>query len=71
MCSWVVKEGKSAVLIPPFEIETMAKEVIDLAKNQNRQDELMKAALENAREFDLENVGKKWLDFFDKVAKKS
>jgi glycosyltransferase involved in cell wall biosynthesis len=71
MCSWVVKDGKSGVLIPSFEIDTMAKEVIDLANNQNRQDDLMEAALENAREFDLENVGKKWLDFFDEVSRKS
>ncbi|MGK0377410.1 MAG: glycosyltransferase involved in cell wall biosynthesis [Patiriisocius sp.] len=69
ICSWVVKEGKSGVLIPPFEIDTMAKEVICLANNQTRQDELMKAALENAREFDLENVGKLWVEFFDKSVK--
>ena len=66
ICSWVVKEGESGVLIPAFEVDTMAKEVIDLAKNQNRQDELMQAALENAREFDLENVGKKWEELFDR-----
>jgi hypothetical protein len=29
----------------------------------------MKAALENAREFDLENVGKLWVEFFDKSVK--
>jgi hypothetical protein len=58
--------GESGVLIPPFKIDTMAKEVIDLAKNQNRQDKLMQASLVNAREFELDNVGKLWLDFFDR-----
>jgi glycosyltransferase involved in cell wall biosynthesis len=66
ICSWVVKEGKSGVLIPPFEVGVMAKEVIDLAKNKKRQEELMQAALDNAREFELDNVGKLWIDFFDR-----
>ena len=65
VCSWVVKEGKSGILIPPFDVYQMAKEVVGLAKDQNRQNILMQAALENAREFDLQNVGKQWLDFFD------
>ena len=69
MCSWVVKEGESGLLIPPFEIDTMAKEVIELAKNQNRQNRLMQASLANAREFELDNVGKLWLDFFDRELK--
>jgi glycosyltransferase involved in cell wall biosynthesis len=65
VCSWVVKEGKSGILISPFDVNQMAKEVVDLAKDQDRQNILMQAALENAREFDLQNVGKQWLDFFD------
>ena len=65
VCSWVVKGGEIGVLIPPFEIDTMAKEVISLAKNQNRQDKLMQAALANARKFDIDNVGKLWVDFFN------
>ena len=65
VCSWVVGGGESGVLIPPFEIDTMAKEVINLAKNQNHQDKMMQAALANARKFDLEKVGKLWVQFFD------
>jgi hypothetical protein len=61
--------GESGVLIPPFKIDTMAKEVIELAKNQNRQNRLMQASLANAREFELDNVGKLWLDFFDRELK--
>lgn len=66
VCSWVVKEGKSGILIPPFEVDTMAKAVIALAKDKSLQNQLMQSALENAREFDLKNVGKKWIDFFDR-----
>jgi glycosyltransferase involved in cell wall biosynthesis len=66
VCSWLLKGGKSGVLIPPFEVNTMGKEVIKLAKNQNLREQLMKAALKNADEFHLKNVGKLWTDFFDK-----
>ena len=65
ICSWAVKEGKSGVLIPPFKVNQMANEVINLAKNQARQSQLMQAALDNAREFEINKVGKKWVDFFN------
>jgi len=70
ICSWVVKEGESGVLIPPFEVDQMAKEVINLAKDEKRQQKLMQAALDNADEFVLDRVGQKWIDFFDEVVGK-
>lgn len=66
ICSWAVKEGKSGVLIPPFKVDEMAKEVITLAKDEKRQKILQEAALENAREFEISNVGKEWINFFDR-----
>jgi glycosyltransferase involved in cell wall biosynthesis len=66
ICSWAVKKGKSGVLIPPFKVNRMANEVIKLAKNQDRQNQLMQAALENAREFHIDNVGKQWIEFFNR-----
>jgi glycosyltransferase involved in cell wall biosynthesis len=66
ICSWVVKNGKSGILIPPFKVDEMAKEVIDLAKNQEKQNILMENSLANAREFSIEKVGKQWIDFFDR-----
>lgn len=66
ICSWVVKHGKAGVLVPPFNVDQMATEVIQLAKNQMLQTEKMVLSLENAREFELCNVGKLWIDFFDR-----
>ena len=45
ICSWVVKEGKSGVLIPPFNVDQMVNEVINLATNQNLQNEKMALSL--------------------------
>jgi glycosyltransferase involved in cell wall biosynthesis len=66
ICSWVVKQGKYGILIPPFNVDKMANEVVELAKNQNMQNQKMALSLENAREFEINNVGKLWVDFFDK-----
>jgi glycosyltransferase involved in cell wall biosynthesis len=65
ICSWVVNEGESGILIPPFDVDKMAQETVLLAKDSNRQTVLMEAALTNAREFQLDKVGKKWIQFFD------
>lgn len=66
ICSWAVKQGKSGVLIPPFKLNQMAAEVIALAKNKNRQNQLMQAALDNAKEFQIDKVGQKWISFFNR-----
>jgi len=70
ICSWVVNNGESGILIPPFDVDKMAEEVINLAKDEKRQKKLMQAALDNANDFVLEKVGKKWVDFFDEVISK-
>jgi glycosyltransferase involved in cell wall biosynthesis len=69
ICSWAVKEGQSGVLIPPFKVNRMADEVIALAKNTDRQNQLMQSSLANAREFSIEKVGKQWIEFFNRELK--
>jgi glycosyltransferase involved in cell wall biosynthesis len=66
ICSWVVKDGESGVLITPFKVDEMADEVIALAKNTDRQNQLMQSSLANAREFSIEKVGKQWIEFFNR-----
>ena len=69
ICSWVVNSGVSGILIDPFDIDKMAKETVLLANDNERQNKLMEASLKNAREFQLDKVGQKWLDFFDQKVK--
>jgi glycosyltransferase involved in cell wall biosynthesis len=69
ICSWVLKEGQSGVLIPPFKVDRMADEVIALAKNKDHQNQLMQVSLTNAREFSIEKIGKQWIDFFNRELK--
>lgn len=66
ICSWVVNNGESGLLIPPFELDKMAKEVINLAQDDIRQEMLMQAVIDNANHFVLGKVGKQWVEFFDR-----
>jgi len=66
VCSWVVKNGENGILIPPFNIDKMADEIAKLAKDQKKQKKMMQSSLERARDFHLDNVGKLWIDFFDR-----
>jgi glycosyltransferase involved in cell wall biosynthesis len=61
----VVKDGESGVLITPFKVDEMVQEVICIASDQNRQNQLMQAAIKNARKFEINKVGKQWVEFFD------
>jgi glycosyltransferase involved in cell wall biosynthesis len=65
ICSWVVKDGESGVLITPFKVDEMVQEVICIASDQKRQNQLMQAAIKNARKFEINKVGKQWVEFFD------
>jgi glycosyltransferase involved in cell wall biosynthesis len=44
----------------------MADEVIALAKNTDRQNQLMQLSLDNAKEFSIEKIGKQWIEFFNR-----
>ena len=70
ICSWVIKKGKSGYLVPPFDISQMANCILSLTNNKKLLNEKMKSSLKNAKEFELENVGKLWTDFFDEKIKK-
>lgn len=70
ICCWVLKNGKSGRLILPFDFDDMAENVVEIAQNPYLQDKLTQASLLNAQEFNLQNVGKLWLEFFYRELKK-
>ena len=47
----------------------MPDEAISLAKDTDRQNQLMQSSLANAREFSIEKVGKQWIEFFNRELK--
>jgi glycosyltransferase involved in cell wall biosynthesis len=70
MGSWIIKKGQSGILIPPFDLKMMAERVINLANNEQHKNKLMQACLKNAKEFEINNVGRKWMEFFNPLLNK-
>lgn len=62
---WIVQEGENALLIPPFDMECMAKKTIEVAQNPKTLEALQRASLQNASKFTIDRVGKMWLNFFE------
>ncbi len=65
MARGVIKDNQNGLLIPPFDLDAMAKGVIQLAKNTHQSEQMEEAALRNAEKFTIDKVGEKWLDFFE------
>ncbi len=66
---WIVNDSQDAFLIPPFDCEAMAKQVIDLAKDNNKLILMNNKSKKNAARFTIDQVGQMWIDFFDKKLK--
>jgi glycosyltransferase involved in cell wall biosynthesis len=66
IAKWMVKAGRNGLLVPPFDIDAMAQNVIELAHSKDLP-LFMAASLENARRFHIDNVGREWEALFDEL----
>jgi len=64
---WVTDEGETGFLIEPFDLEKMAEKVAWLANHTERWSEISNAAVQGARQFTVEEVGKIWFSFFKEI----
>ncbi len=64
VASWIVEQGKSGFLVPPFDVDAMARRIVELARDPNRAS-LAEGALESARRFHIDRVGSMWQTFFE------
>jgi glycosyltransferase involved in cell wall biosynthesis len=62
----IVENGKNALLAKPFDTKEMAKLCVDLASNKYKLKQMQESALQNAKQFSIEIIGKKWIDLFKK-----
>jgi len=68
--SWIVNEGKDALLCTPFNSAEMAQRLIQVADKQETLEKMQKACYINAGRFTIDKVGKIWLNFFEKIISK-
>jgi len=64
VAKWIVQDGKSGYLIPPFAVEAMANQIIELARYSDRL-RLAEQVLESARRFHIDHVGEIWQALFE------
>ena len=64
--SWLVNHKQNGYLIPSFNCEAMAQEVLSLVNNNPEHFfSISKEAQNNASRFTIEQVGRQWLELFD------
>ena len=61
---WILDDGQSGFLIEPFDVEAMADRIVHLATHPERA-RFAENALESARRFHIDQVGKKWQELFE------
>lgn len=69
--SWVLNNGQSGILIPAFDIDKMAESLINLAKDEQQQQKLMNKCLYNAKKFEINTIGSKWIKLFKSALNKN
>ena len=63
VAKWIVDDGVNGHLVEPFDVEAMAQRIVDLAQSPER-DRFAERALESARRFHIDRVGKVWQELF-------
>ena len=64
VAKWIVDDGVDGLLVPPFDVKAMVQRIIDLARAPER-GEMAERALESARRFHIDRVGRMWQELFE------
>lgn len=64
VAGWIVENGRSGLLIPPFDVEGMANRIVALAKDPARGYQA-ECVLESAHRFHINRVGAMWQALFE------
>ena len=69
VASWIVENGRSGILVEPFDVDGMAERIVELATG-GLLSQLTEGALESARRFRIDHVGAMWQEFFESAVPK-
>lgn len=65
--SEIIEDQKNGFLIKPFEVEDYCQTIIELANNKKMRLKMAEEALQNAKRYDINEIGKKWISLFEQV----
>lgn len=61
---WIVESGRNGFLIPPFDVDAMARKIVEVARAPER-DRLARHTLDSVRRFEIGQVYALWQDLFE------
>ena len=64
---YMVDHNKTAVLIPPNDIEALARAIIAVYEDSNFRENLIKQGLENSKRFTWDSIKLKWEEIYEEV----
>lgn len=65
----IINDKKDGFLYPAFDVEKIAKGIVEVAKDEEHRRHISHKALDNARQYTISEVGKKWETFFERITK--
>jgi glycosyltransferase involved in cell wall biosynthesis len=69
VASWLVNDDVNGLLAKPFDLEEMAKKIVETANSEENMNQLCEGALKNAEQFVIDKVGQQWLQLFNENIK--
>jgi glycosyltransferase involved in cell wall biosynthesis len=66
---WIVGSKNKELLSAPYELDHMAENCLDLARNRDYLKNMQFSAIENVQRFKIEKIVEKWENLFDKLCK--
>ena len=61
---WIVETGRNGFLIPPFDVDAMARKIVEIARTPERE-RLAQQTLDSVRRFEISQVYALWRDLFE------
>lgn len=65
--SWIVNDGKDALLSPPFNVSHMAEKAAGLALDSTKRVQMARNASHNVDRFSIDVIGQQWLALFNEL----
>ena len=68
IAGWLIEDGDNGRLLPHFDLDAVARAIVELGKSPEALARIQARALESVRRFQIDQVGKQWLEVIERVS---